>query len=65
MCDANRARLRRRLPDLAMLAFLLLFALALILLNRSVQKAPLLPEDGSTFEKGTVTALVELSLIHI
>ena len=59
MCDANRARLRRRLPDLAMLAFLLLFALALILLNRSVQKAPLLPEDGSTFEKGTVVALLE------
>lgn len=59
MCDANRARLRRRLPDLAMLAFLLLFALALILLNRSVQKIPLLPEDGSTFEKGTVVALLE------
>ena len=59
MCKSNRARLRRRLPDLAMLAFLLLFALALVLLNRSVQKTPLLPEDGSAFAKGTVTALVE------
>ena len=38
---------------------LLVFVIGLIILNRSVNKVPLLAEDGSSFEKAVVTSIIQ------
>ena len=53
---------KKRVGYIIFAVLVLAFVIGLIVLNRSVNKVPLLAEDGSSFEKAVVTEIVRDNL---